>query len=841
MEIKGKFRVRKQIALQIILPILGIIILVGAVAVALVYREVRQRDLQNAQTLSESMLDEVTYALNTWISDQLTMARMIAAHPDVIAASLDPQDPEKRAQAAAYVNTFYDAYGYHENFPLAARFDDDESFTIVENGERINIVSGSFFVDTVDGQTLGKGSGKSYIAATFAGQDDFISVVYPSILRGNPIFVIAQPVRNNDEVVGAAIVAPQMDYFTNIFVQNQDIGETGYMIFFDDRGMLIAHPDTETILNEESMTNYDPITSRVIAGETVFFAETAEGENRLFVGRAVNLPEGELENNWYMAVSIATSEVYQSSQNFLIALGVAAGLIFLILIVGVYFIIRKILIRPMNQMITVADRLAMGDVNQTIEINREDELGTLADAFGRMIAYFREMAVVSEQMAAGDLRIDIEPLSDSDEFGNAFKRMIKSLRALIGQVKATTGEVSAASAQLSMIANQASRATGQIASTVQQVALGAQQQTEAATQTAVTMEQMGRSIEGVARGAQEQAQAVSSSSEITSRITAAIQQVSTNAQESAKSASSAATISREGAAIVRDNIEGMQQIKQKVDLSSIKVEEMGKRSEQIGAIIETIDDIASQTNLLALNAAIEAARAGEHGKGFAVVAEEVRKLAERTVTATKEITDLITIVQSTVLEAVTAMGDSAREVEAGTTKANDADSALHSILEAIEAVNGQVEEISRAAEEMATSSDELVSSMDSVSAVVEENTAATEEMAAGSNEFTKAIDSIASVSEENSAAVEEVSSAAEEMNAQVEEVTASAENLADMAAQLQDYVARFRIPESEPDAMENKVADDGEGSVSEGIRQAQSVLRGPVEHSAPGSNGDNRR
>ncbi len=264
--------------------------------------------------------------------------------------------------------------------------------------------------------------------------------------------------------------------------------------------------------------------------------------------------------------------------------------------------------RPLGHMMAVADALAVGDLRQEVPDLGSGELGALSRAFRRMTGFVREMTGVADQIAAGDLTLQVRPRSDQDELGHAFERMVVDLRGLLRQVGEAAGAVRSASDQLAAAAGPAGRATEQIAATIQQVADGTQQQTQAVTRTAAAVEQMQRAADGVVTGSQDQTQAVGNANTMARQIETALEQVAGNADAVTREAASVAQAARTGTQLVAETIAGMETLRAQVGDSAARVREMGQRSDQIGAIVETIDDIASQTNLLALNAAIEAAR-----------------------------------------------------------------------------------------------------------------------------------------------------------------------------------------------------------------------------------------
>jgi methyl-accepting chemotaxis protein len=464
---------------------------------------------------------------------------------------------------------------------------------------------------------------------------------------------------------------------------------------------------------------------------------------------------------------------------------------------------RQIAREDLPSFVRVAKALADGDLTrdatvtaQQIEVTSTDELGVMAGDFNAMIGGLQET-------------------------GAAFSEMSANLRDVIGQVKASAVGLAGTSEQLGQAASQTSGVVQQVTMAVQNVAAGSQDTSRSAQASSEAVGQLGQAIDSIAAGASDQARQVQAASATATQMAAGVEQVASNAQGVASASQQTRASAEAGARAVRETVDGMAEIKHVVAAAADKVEDLGRLGERIGAVVETIDDIAEQTNLLALNAAIEAARAGEHGRGFAVVADEVRKLAERSQRETKAIAELIREVQAGTQDAVSAMEQGSQKVEQGSARADEAGQALGEILEAVEATVGQVTQIATAAHEMAIGARGVVDAMTGISAVIEESSAATEEMAAQAGQVTASIESIAAVSEENSAASEQVSASAEEMSAQVEEMNAQAEELAATAEQLKSLVARFTLDSDTGAVVARRRADDwGADRVTIGVLRA---------------------
>jgi len=387
----------------------------------------------------------------------------------------------------------------------------------------------------------------------------------------------------------------------------------------------------------------------------------------------------------------------------------------------------------------------------------------------------------------GEFKGDLVVLRDAAI--RALRHQVESMQLL----KRISAELAESGTDLSQASQQAQQAAQQIANASQQVATGAGDQATALQDTMKAIDQLIRAIDQIARGAQEQSQLIEKNVNMVGQVSGSITQVSSNTAQAASNARSATETARKGTDMVQKTIKGMEDIRATIDVVSEKVSTLGTRSREIGKIIATINDIADQTNLLALNAAIEAARAGEQGRGFAVVADEVRKLAERASTSTKEIEELINNIQNGVQDMVKAMTKGTEEVANGYELATRAGQSLDEILTKSREMGNGVDQISKATQQLKTMSTEMVKLSDNISAIVEENTAATEEMSATAKTVSKSVEEVAGVAEENSAATEEVSAAAGQISAQMQQVVTSGGRLSKVADEFKDIVAKYKM------------------------------------------------
>jgi methyl-accepting chemotaxis protein len=436
-----------------------------------------------------------------------------------------------------------------------------------------------------------------------------------------------------------------------------------------------------------------------------------------------------------------------------------------------------------------------GDTEKYTIVGFKNVIKGINDTLDAIVQPVSESIEVMTQLSNNDLRSRVvgDYKGDLANMKNAVNTAIDSLTGLVGKIKESADALAESSDQLASAANQAGEATQQVASTSQDMATGAGDQASSAQQTASQMQQLTSVIEQVATGSQQQSEGVAKASAAINEVSQSTDQMAENAAAAADGSRAATEAAHSGADKAKQTVEGMEKITSTVDIAASKVTDLGQQSDEIGKIVAVIDDIAAQTNLLALNAAIEAALAGEHGRGFAVVSDEVRKLAERTASATKEIADLIGNIQKGVSEAVKAMEEGAREVQTGYQLATEAGESLEGILKASNDVSQQIEQISAGSQQVSASANELVTVIENVGSITEQNSAASQQMASTSEEVSNSVENIAGIAEENSAATEEVSASAEEMGAQVQEIVASSQSLREMSAELQEAVAVFKL------------------------------------------------
>ena len=400
--------------------------------------------------------------------------------------------------------------------------------------------------------------------------------------------------------------------------------------------------------------------------------------------------------------------------------------------------------------------VSQGDFTKNLAAS-DVALGELAVALNKLIFGMRQF-----------LRELHENASQLGRSGQDANGTASTALAVIEGAAVAQGQLDEGIREQSTIVEVATRKVLALTEAISSISAAAEQQTRSLDETALSVTNMATSIE---------------------QVTAQVESLSMISLETSQTA-------ERGGTAIHTIVDGMDTIRSTINELANDITQLGSNSEEIGDIVKVIDRIAEQTNLLALNAAIEAARAGEHGRGFAVVATEIRKLADGSVQATKEIASHIGSTQSVISEVIAAMQRLTQRVEESASGTVNASTALREIVQAVLTANNQISEISSVTRAMSANSYEVIRSIEEITKSVSLNLQATQQMASHSGEVNSAFQNIASISQQNASSVEVLTYVNAEVTSAAQGIVGSVEQMNSFASAIDRQLEQYKVDET---------------------------------------------
>ena len=624
----------------------------------------------------------------------------------------------------------------------------------------------------IEGQDLSGGDRKDrdYVKAILAGQDlVFSKSVFKATTGNELIYVVARTVRSPDgKILGGVAASPLWNQFTAATVDPVRFGKRGYGFILDSAGHVIAHPmDKSLLLTDVSQEDF--VKTALAKGDGTFDYTWKGQQKTMSVAR---IPS----TGWIVCMSYFTDEMTamatrQRSVLIGLGLGVAALAVLVIVLIN-----RRLVLGPLLALNDFTREVGSGNLSATLTGSFRAELAVFAGHLRQMVGELKSKLGFAQGVLNGipspcgivgpDFNMlwlnrevcDLLEKRDAREsyigqrsgafYNNDASRQTLSDRA-IQERQPLAAEIDYATpsgrklrvavrttpfydlddnllgsisfwTDLTQIHEQKLRIEEQNAVIAQTAASAS----AVADRVAAAAEELSAQIEQSSRGAEEQNGRVQETATAVEEMNATILEVAKNASATAGSAELARDKARHGAQLVAEVETAVASIRDEAVVLTDNMQSLGQQAQGIGAIMEVISDIADQTNLLALNAAIEAARAGEAGRGFAVVADEVRKLAEKTMNATKEVGQAISGIQRGTSDAVARVERAVSRVATASDLAARSETALAEIVTVVEAAGDQVRSIATAAEQQSATSEEINRAVESISSIAAETSQA---------------------------------------------------------------------------------------------------------------------
>lgn len=715
-------------------------------AVLWVNYDTRQTVFEEGKESMNNMVAQTMAALDNYIVQTDEMVRMLASQ-QAVAEALSGRD----ALPASWL--FKDFLSTSDGYWAAFAFDRNGMVVAGYNAKGKNMAGADR-------------SSRGYVKAVLSGKSDhYLSndILISKSGGGILIFAAASVVRDHTgEIVGGVGLFPKWENFTSKFVDPFRVAGRGYAYMLDQKGRVIAHAlNKDLYLNDLSDQNFAKVALDAKTGETTYMWE---GREKYMVFKTAP------KTGWKVVMSAYEEDLAAAAHNQRNKLAVGGAVLGILLVSALIFAMRRTIINPVKNILGFASEVTGGNLQARLEGNYKFELKSLAEQVETMVQELKnklgfsqgvlnglalpcsilgpdhKLIWVNKQMlelvgrdgSPGDYvgvtggnffydneNDDKEVLSDNAireqrqkeaeiEYARGgtpknvhvvttpFYDMDEKLLGALGiwiditeirtqqkQIEEQNGRISQAASEAEEVSQRLSSAAEELSAQIEQAKKGADTQRGRVEETASAMEQMNSTVLEVAQ----------------------------NAGSAAEEADTAKQNAQDGEDIVRQMIVAVGGVQDQADNLKRSMEELGRQASDIGKVLEVITDIADQTNLLALNAAIEAARAGEAGRGFAVVADEVRKLAEKTMTATSEVGAAISKIQTMTQDNVAATEKAVFSVSQSTELANRSGQALVEIVGRVEVAADQVRAIATAAEEQSATSEEINRATDEINQI----------------------------------------------------------------------------------------------------------------------------